>query len=70
MSDGYWSGPMGTWRTGTESDQDIELKMLPGQTPYTEDERYILGSLVSDAARAEELVDIEELDHRDNLIPR
>jgi hypothetical protein len=37
-------------------------RMMPGQKPYTPEERRIRDALVGDAARAEELIDIDELD--------
>jgi len=70
--DGYWSGPMGTWETNETVDipSDVfPMKMKPGETPYTEDERKVLASLVSDAAQAEELFDIDELDGGDRFPP-
>jgi len=45
----------------------FEEKMMPGQTPYTKEEKSIKDSLIGDAARAEENVGIDELDNGPTL---
>jgi len=40
----------------------FDEKMMPGQTPYTQEEKRIRDQLVGDAAKAEEIIGIDELD--------
>lgn len=41
----------------------FEEKMMPGQTPYTEDENKLRNKMINDSSRAEEEIGIEALDN-------
>ena len=42
-------------------------RMMPGESPYTDNERLIRDALISDAALAEELFSIDDLDTGEEL---
>lgn len=55
----FWVKGEGPRPEGKSGPQE---RMLPGETRYTEDERYVLQGLVAGACQAEELLGIQELD--------
>jgi len=47
----------------------FEEKMMPGQTPYTKEEKGIKDNLIGDASRAEEIIGIDELEESTKTNP-